>query len=485
METNQQRLAVIEELDKRISRWGQPRISPTWHHPFDDPKPEYGEFIEREIASREFHPWQTFQVVVGRSEHGPMLETSVERYYHYWQIFLLAEALTMGVSVFVNFGDEELWKKSYSGEVGEIARERKWMKLNVHGWHGIKGIRQHIAAFEALAYFLAYRQFALADAVEGKVVNERFRLIGEPLRVFRKREEEIAREAVARWDVENSALLSFIKWQCERWAEWDSRDRKAVANEYKKNIRETVDLYRILTGREYDEVENEVGRVTNHFAPTLRVIFPDWIKNQKESAERSLKQWIGPTMSPLAPLGYDISDIECEGFLEWIRQEGQLQFLWHFRRLVDLGEREDPVGLAGIASEVSNLCLTIEHIVNYIGFRHTSLPHGTLHDKTKWLWGLNQDVVRGLQLGKSRGLTSVNANTLEMALLDIDRTPDTDMGGQFSPIVRALLKTILIRNQGAHFSFARFSREEIYQLLETLLRGSLLIWKQVKMMQLV
>lgn len=481
VEKDKNRLAVVEEFDVRIGRWGQPYISPAWHHPLDVIDPAHLEFIEQDIANKPFQPWQTFKVIVGKSENGPMLGDAVDTYYHYWQIFLLAEALTMGVSVLIDLGDTEVAEKAWHGKLQDIASERKWTVLNVRGLHGIRGIVQHRAAFEALAYFLAYQNYALTNAAEGQIVNGRFRLSGEPLKAFREKEEEIAKETVKRWNLDNNSLLAFLKWQCERWAEWERHGQREVADEYKQNIRQSVYLYRILTGKDYDDVVHDVGKVTNHFRPTLEAIFPDWVKDRKESASWSLKNWIKPSMSVLAPLGHDVSDTECDELLEWIEKEGLFQFLWHFQRLTDLGQREDPISLAGIANEVGGLCSTIEHVLNYIGFPRSKYNRETMHEKMVWLWDHNQEVKGGLNRGKSKGLTSLKGSSSLLAkIADIEQAQDAEVGGQYAPIVRDLLKTVLIRNQGTHLSFTGFSLEELSKLLEVLLRSTVLIWKHAR-----
>jgi hypothetical protein len=286
----------------------------------------------------------------------------------------------------------------------------------------------------------------------------------------------IATEAMARWSMDIQALLSFVKWQCQRWQDWNHRGQPHVADEYKTNIYWSAYLYHIVTGMDFDQITQHVGHITGHRRPTLEVIFANWIKEQKETGARSLKHWIKPTTSMMAPVGYDVSDAECDAFFDWLEGEGLLQFFWHVQRFDELGNREDLIGQEGLAKEIEGLATTLEHILNLIGNPHPTFQSAkAMFWKVKWLWGNVPDVVHGL-LANSH-LTGTGKFTFRT---QISAITGVTSGGPYVEIVRDLLKIILIRNQGVHLSLRGFDRDELYQLLEVALQSAVLIWKHAK-----
>jgi hypothetical protein len=302
------------------------------------------------------------------------------------------------------------------------------------------------------------------------------RLTGQRLDAFRMQEQAIATEAMKRWAVDSSTLLGFLKWQCQRWQDWDRRGQRYVADEYKRNISRTVYLKHVLTGMDFDHITREVGTVTGHARPTLDVIFPNWTTERKESAARSLKHWIKPSMSSMAPIGYDLSDADCGEFLEWLEREGFLQFFWHIQRLDELAGREDLIGQQGLAKEIEGLTTTIEHLLNHLGHRHwTSKSAEDMFGKVKWLWNDMKDVLHGL--GTNRSLTNTRSADFQTQMTAITHVTS---GGAHAEIVRDFLRMILIRNQGVHLSLRGIDHEELYQLLEVLLRSVVLVWKHAK-----
>jgi hypothetical protein len=200
-----------------------------------------------------------------------------------------------------------------------------------------------------------------------------------------------------------------------------------------------------------------------------------------EAAARSLKRWIKPTMAALAGVGYDVSDAECEDFLNWIEAIGFLQVFWHFERLGEIGYLEDLVHIAALASETEGMGSTIEHLANQVGAHDPSYPvKETLFPKVKWLWRDNSDVVIS-GLGPQSKLTRVTSD-LRASLENIDRV---SAGGRYVDIVRDLLKTTLIRNQGVPISLRGFTRDDLVKLLEVLLRSMVITWKHAKKRRLI
>jgi hypothetical protein len=444
-------------------------------HALDDIASAHAEFIEQQIADLPFQSWETFRILVGYSRGRPRRAEAVFTYYHYWQVFLLAQVQTMQLTISVNLLDEENLDKLLQGKLSEIPSERLRATIPLGSRQVLREFPQYHSAFDTLAYFWAYRERALEQAGRG-LGGGRPRLTGKPLDAFLLQERTIATEAMARGGMDTQALLGFVKWQCQRWQDWDHRGQPHIAEEYKRNISRSAYLYRALTGMDFDQIAQYVGHITGHRSPTLEVIFPNWIKEQKETGARSLKHWIKPTMSMMAPLGYDVSDADCDGFFDWLEGEGLLQFFWHVQRFDELGNREDLIGQEGLAKEIEGLATTLEHLLNHIGNPHPTFQSAkAMFWKVKWVWGNVPDVVNGL-LANSH-LTGTGRFTFRT---QIPAITDVTSGGPYVEIVRDLLKIILIRNQGVHLSLRGFDRDELYQLLEVALRSAVIIWKHAK-----
>jgi hypothetical protein len=100
---------------------------------------------------------------------------------------------------------------------------------------------------------------------------------------------------------------------------------------------------------------------------------------------------------------------------------------------------------------------------------------GTMYPKLQTLWDDIPQVSDDLY--KKKKLTTLYNTNMPQQMAKITMVT---IGGIYSEIVRDLLKTSLIRNQGIHLSLRGFDREELFQLLEVILRSAVLMWKHAK-----
>src|SRR3546814_13751222 len=68
-----------------------------------------------------------------------------------------------------------------------------------------------------------------------------------------------------------------------------ARSPAKVADEYARNIGATVALYREVTGATIDQIVERVGRAGGYFKPILKVIFPDWLDEQRDLDRKSTR----------------------------------------------------------------------------------------------------------------------------------------------------------------------------------------------------
>jgi len=403
------------------------------------------------------------------TEGAPILEDCSETYYQYWQVFQVTEIHNMMITTVANLRDSELLQLAGEGKAHLIPLGRKRETINLRGIHSLREFPNFVPAFEVLAYYYSYSKMAqFKVGIKAKNQSQ------DSLVTFDEEEHSklvaevkvIACEAIDRWQLHEENILEFIKWQCKRWDEWTRLDRQLIAGEYKKNINAAIDFYMLLSGKQYEEVVANVGRVMGHFKPSLDVILPQWITEQKEAMQQVFKDWIWPTLESYKLAGLNLKDGDREAFVDWVVNEEHFQFLWHIEQVNKCWQFEDPVSLTVLAKTVEGLSNSFEHILNGIVLQSKD----TLFKKVKWLW--SDDCVVLHLLGENSELSRSDSNFDEQWRA-IDSFPESNVRVE---IVRDFLKAILIRNHGTHLGFKLFYRERLLGFAKLLLRVVIVTW---------
>ncbi len=77
-------------------------------------------------------------------------------------------------------------------------------------------------------------------------------------------------------------------------------------------------------------------------------------------------------------------------------------------------------------------------------------------------------------IGQHKKLTHTENSTLKARIAQIDHIKKDAAD---APILHAILKLVVVRNEGSHLGLNGFDRRVIPELLETLIRATLIIWK--------
>lgn len=470
------RLQAASDLYNLIfnNLWRKPEIYGERVHPLDEIAPEHAPFIETTFDTATFLPWNDFRVELALRDGSKMYDggTYSRTCYHFWQIFPLASFLRSGVNILYDLGDEALFRELWELRISEGSRGSLYATMNFEARHELNAIIEHSALFEAVAWFEAYRQNALQKHVHS-IDRATGRLPTNLSREYRARERALAREVLNRFNLKPGGLLTFIKFQAELWCEASRRSPAKVADEYRQNIASTVELYRLVARKSADQIVAEVGRAGDYFKPILKIIFPDWLDEQRDLAERSLKSWMLPSMTGL-PSPFTISEHDIAVFCNWLEQKELYQLYWHFKRLLDLGFSDASIARSAVATEAVSYANTIELLANAILEERGQIPRGsTLMPKVRRIISSASPDLEQLLL-RFKHLTRTDNSTLGRRLAQIDRIRK---GGPLSPVLRKMLKLLVIRNEGSHLGLGGLDREHIYALLEALVQASLLIWK--------
>lgn len=454
--------------------WSHPDLYGERSHPLDEIDPAHAAFVQTSFDPSSFVPWEEFRTAIQTDDGQEIYDGGIysRTCYHYWHVFALAAFLRSGVTILYDLADEALWHELRELRISDGSRSKLWTTMNLEARHELRQIEEHASLFDAVAWFEAYRGNALQLHIH-HVDRRTRRLPYDRARTYRRRCRELVREVVGRYGITPDQLLAFIKFQYELWCTAKTRSPPKLADEYARNVNSTIQLYREITRATHDEIVERVGRAGGYFKPILKVIFPDWLDEQRDLAERSLRGWILPSMASLPP-PFTASDTDIVSFCDWLEEKGLLQLYWHFKRLADLGMGDGPIARSATAAEVVGYANTVELMANAIIENRGTPPRGrTLPVKVREIVSPAAPSLIPLLI-QFKDLTRTETSTLRRRLAQIDRIRQ---GGSHDPVLRVLLKLIVIRNEGSHLGLSGFDRPAIYSLLESLVQASLLLWK--------
>lgn len=362
--------------------------------PLDDPKKEWRQFIQFP-ARRKFVPWQDFRVRVDGSRGGPKWHSrTVITYYSSWQLLLFIECHDMGTSY---FGNTEDWDW-HSREIPE-------------SWSG-GGVQ-----FEPIRSLHSFRKFEKAlDAVvwftEEDAKNDNYILMQSGYRGRRQIEDhehsemerrsiELARRCRARFRVSYPQIIELVKFLCGRWGDWDRIGYQHHAKAYKSFIGKAIALARYLNDITPQRLFEDVGRVTGHFKPTLRVIFQDWATEWREDAERLIVSFSRPD----ALLKADFTAEQANAFLDFVENNDLFEFYWRWKSLNERAFSGDTRHLVGLKSDLQGMALSVEHIVHALLLGNVQHPKTQLFEKFKQIWPAATSIGRLLKSSEFRDVS--------------------------------------------------------------------------------
>lgn len=472
------RLNSAAELwsDVAFGRWSYPNVQGKREHYLDANLPEHSDFVQKDFDPSCFIPWQELRTLIYREKGQDIYDGGqyAPTFYHYWQIFALAAILRSGVRILYPLEDEEIGRAMLKFDVsGPNIRERINVEINLEARRELLEINQHKSHFEAVAYFQAYSNNTL-QTFRDQIDKRTGLMTTSASKEFLRLEREIAERSLSKFSMSAADIFEFIKQQTD-W--WDTARRVgpgAVADEYKRNISTTIDLYCHITGENSESISDRIGQRGGWRKPILEVIFPSWLDEQRDLTIRSLRNWAAAHFAGL-PAPFDISESDIELFCDWLEASGLYQYYWHFMRFLELDRRHDDIHAAAAAAETVAFANLVEIIANTAFEERYGTARGhTLAFKLRSLFGPSGPVDLDHLLREFKGLTRTNNSTLRIRLAQINRIRQ---GGHHSPILRVLLKLTVIRNEGSHIGLKGYDRVAILNMLETMAIASLLIWK--------
>lgn len=438
-------------------------------HPLDPVRRQHRRFVATEFTRENFEPWSSHRTPLFK-RNGQEIggNDGVRTYYHAWQAFQLAAFLRSGITILYDVGSEQNWNEPL-----DLGRADVRTRVSLRAERELRTLAENAHLFDAVAQFTDRAQRALQTAAEN-VNRSTGRLSMAATRNLRDREIANARDVFARAKLTPRRMIEFLRVQCGLWSDAAEQHPARVVEAYKQSIGATIDLLRLARPRNTLAFISKSLGTGRHRRSILDVIFPDWVSEQRLVVEGSLRSWIVPHLLQMPP-AFAFGTADVASFCDWIEARGFLQFYWHFRRLTDVGRIDDDMGRSAVTLEVIGLASLIEHfstraLADRVPPARREILRDTLPPK---LIALLRPTHAAIAVDFERHARRTTERTLRQQL---DRIRRMRSVGTHTPVLKALLRLVLIRNTSSHAGLAGFNRDEMQTLVESLLIAALVVW---------
>ena len=394
--------------------------------PLDAPKPEWLPFISDPQLTK-FKPWRLYRVRVDCDDGPDWQPKNVRVYYSSWQLLQFLESGAGGSNyTLAKFKEHE----STLDAVTHYADEYDNNYLFVIGLDS----RRRLLTWEQ-SEEIEHRSKAVTDACRSK------------------------------FNVTYESLIALAKFLADRWSKWDYLGRPILAEAYKSVLSQTIILARKLQSVEFEQVVEDVGRVSGNFKPTLRIIYRNWASEWRESAERLFSSF----SSPAALLRADFSIEQVNAFLDFVEANGLEEFYWHWRAFNERAFSVDPNRLIGMRSHLQGMALSVEHIAGALLMGHFAHLKPQLYEKFKQIWPSDSEVVKLLKRPEYRNVAFQNG------MIDLDWFESKQGLGKAVEIASDLAICHAIRGN-AHQQISETNQLRLERMSLILLRGVMRVY---------
>jgi hypothetical protein len=367
--------ACALEKARQYQGWSRRDDPLNYRNPLDSPKEEWKQFIQFP-ARRKFVPWTNFRVRVDGKRGGPRWHSrTVITYYSSWQLLLFIECHDMGTSY---FGNTDGW----DWHSGEIPESWSGSGIQFEPIRSLRTFRKFEKALDAVVWFTEEDAKNDHYVLNQAGLNGRRQIEDNEHSEMEKRSVALARQCRVRFRVNYPQIIELVKFLCQRWGDWERVGYKHHAKAYKSFIGKAIALARYLNDVSPERLHNDVGRVTGHFKPTLRVIFKDWAAEWREDAERLIVSFSRPD----ALLKADFTAEQANAFLDFVEGNDLFEFYWRWKSLNERAFSGDSRHLVGLKSDLQGMALSVEHIVHALLKDNVQHPKTQLFEKFKQIW---------------------------------------------------------------------------------------------------
>jgi hypothetical protein len=162
-------------------------------------------------------------------------------------------------------------------------------------------------------------------------------------------------------------LIKACKFLSNQWNNWNRIGRPLIAGAYKDVLAVGVVMTQRVGKLTYIEVRDRIGAQGGWFEPILDVIWPDWSKQEKERAARTLKGWVAHDAND------PITAADIDAFVDFLGDQRLEAFFWRLRSFEDHVFRGNEFALQGMKSDVEGMAVVIEQTMRAVGARGDQL----------------------------------------------------------------------------------------------------------------
>ena len=421
--------------------------------PLDNPQKEWRQFIQFP-ARRKFVPWQDFRVRVDGARGGPKWHSRTAiTYYSSWQLLLFIECHDMGTSY---FGNTEDWDWSS----GEIPDSWSGGGINFEPIRSLHSFRKFEKALDAVVWFTEEDAKNDSYILKQSGHHGRRQIEDHEHSEMERRSVELARRCRARFRVNYLQIIELVKFLCQRWGDWERIGYRHHTTAYKSFIGKAIALARYLNDVTPQRLFEDVGRVTGHFKPTLRVIFQDWATEWREDAERLIVSFSRPD----ALLKADFTVEQANAFLDFVENNDLFEFYWRWKSLNERAFSGESRHLVGLKSDLQGMALSVEHIVHALLKGNVQHPKTQLFEKFKQIWPAATPVGRHLKSSEFRDVSQ------RQVVVDLDWF-DAKQSGPIEVQIASDLAICQAIRGNAHHQISEQNQLRLERLSLILLRG--------------
>jgi hypothetical protein len=377
------------EICRTQERWIHAESDPlNIPHGLDDPLPEWKNFIQNP-ESVDFIAWDNYKVEVSHNTEVPIYTNRTAiTYYSSWQVLQYFECISMGILVRGNLSE----LSGISDPVPE-SFQRSVSGLPPQAMH--KFI-EHKNTLDAVVWFA--EETSINQSYVIRPIGGRRILDKTEIDQIDCRTAELASRCKARFGVVYQDIIKLSKFLAAQWGHWDSIGQPRKSQAYKEFLSKSLALAQHLESVDFDKMVRDIGQVTGHFKPTLRVIFNDWATEWREDAERLLQSFSRPD----ALLKAEFTVEQVNAFLDFVEQSNLFEFYWRWRSFYERAFANDSKRLAGMKSDLQGMALSVEHIVDALLRPHIKHLKPQLFEKFKQIWANHSDIGKLLRADEYR-----------------------------------------------------------------------------------
>lgn len=328
-------------------------------HPFDDPEPEFVEFLHGPDRQK-FMSHLERRFSIANDGYPTLYDTSnIRDFYSGWQILMATEVADMGIQIRANMSDPEVAKNIRSAILENRLPNGYFHEL-LEPNSVIREFKAHEAALDAIVWFVEETNSALTRIL-GQHDVDRNRLTGDQARLYRKDRENAAHFGLRRYGVDETGMIAVCQFLADRWSNWNLEGRSLIAGAYKIYLASAARILQIISRMTFESIRVAVGYQGNSRIPTLDRVWPNWAKAQQERLVKILQT------SNLNDSPVDLSSDEIIAFAQFVKDEYQDAIFLRVESFERNSSIESDAPITGMASDLQGMAVAVEHAVRAMG----------------------------------------------------------------------------------------------------------------------